>query len=262
MQNLDTDTIYYWTSKYNLESQILDYLKTIVSAEELAKSLEYSSTENKNKYVYRTGILKILLSYLTGMDISFIQVLKTEYGKPFITKQKENDQNVRFNYSSSEDFVLYTFSTSNDVGCDIMYNDHCKNININADDVFSDNDITKIYNSRNNEIEICRLWTKKEALIKCVGTGFTEPELNTIDLSNEIIQHNSLDKSGIANYYMFTSDKIVNYTFSIAAKMNGQLRLKSKEMVFENELSDAWFEKYSKFKIHLNEGLIKEYLWQ
>ncbi len=235
MQILQDNKIYYWLRKYDLRPMVLEYLQTKLSNVELGASSKYSSSIDASMYIFRRGMLKEILSCIIGVNVSSIQILLTEFGKPFLNK-KDFSASVNFNCSSSEDYVLYAFTTSNDVGCDIIYNMYGNDLNIKEDEIFSSGDIQLIHRGVDRKYEISKLWTKKEALLKCVGTGFSQLKLDSIDLGGGEIMLNSLDNIKANKYFMFTSDILKNYTFSIAANADSCKSLSVEELVYENEI--------------------------
>ncbi len=238
MQEITDESLLYWKCNYNISSNIIEYLESIASEKEIAKALEYSSPVYRNKFIFRNGILKILLSYIMGVDISLIDIRRTKYGKPFIKMQSDEHRTVKFNYSTSENYVLYAFSYMNDIGCDIIANESGKELPLAADNIFSDLDILRIRSNSDSKSEFCKIWTRKEAVVKCLGTGFSEPGLNGIDVSEDTIKYDSLDNSQKGYFCLFTSAEIENCTFSIAAKTDTHTALRVKELDFENSFSD------------------------
>lgn len=97
-----------------------------------------------------------------------------EYGKPYL-----NDYNLYFNLSDSNEVSALVISDK-EVGIDIekiTYNE------LIMKKYFNDVEKSLVMNSENKEFEFTRIWTVKEAYLKCKGTGIID-RLNEIDTSN------------------------------------------------------------------------------
>ena len=97
---------------------------------------------------------------------------------------KPVSNNLFFNISHSNQYVIIGISNENEIGIDIEYNDKlneklknhiCSNLEL--DFIKDDNDFYKI-------------WTSKESLLKCYGSG----------LINDLKKINSLPIDGLKNY--------------------------------------------------------------
>lgn len=102
------------------------------------------------------------------------KILDNGFGKPVA------ENGVCFNLSHSGDYVLLAVGKYN-VGCDI---ERIKTVKYEKMGrlVFCENELEKIKSSPDKAGEFYALWTKKEALLKCVGEGFHRPA-KTVDVS-------------------------------------------------------------------------------
>ena len=111
-------------------------------------------------------------------------IIKNEFGKPYL----ENNE-LFFNVSHTNDYVLFAIS-KDEIGVDVEDLNRYKNNKSKLDRIKS-----RICNSFDFEEEkkgssIIRIWTIKEAFLKCIGLGLVD-DINDIfiDYDNHIINY-------------------------------------------------------------------------
>ena len=141
-------------------------LNTIASAkEELLSKLNQEDLERYNRYRREEDKLRFLggraLVYRhVGSPIEF-----EEKGKPYVKGAKQ------FSISHSGDYVVLAVDDSAPIGVDIEGRSEASQSLI--DHVCSEPEIDFIRN--HGQDSFFEIWTKKEALIKCTGTGMSVP---------------------------------------------------------------------------------------
>lgn len=119
-------------------------------------------------------------------------------GKPYTTN------GLFFNVSHSGNYVVLAVSDK-EIGCDIQKCDE-KNYQRVAKFVFHKNEIELLNSTDDKLTTFFEIWTKKEAYLKLLGTGF-QRKATDIDLSQDIYREN--DKT-----YFFANWKIDDYFIS------------------------------------------------
>ncbi|RHX93799.1 hypothetical protein DLM76_12425 [Leptospira yasudae] len=108
------------------------------------------------------------------------QVQFSEFGRPFV------DGRVDFNISHSQGIVGCAFSDAGRVGFDVE-----KIVKINSEDFldfFSNSEIKKIQSSASPNLTFMQFWTKKEAILKLVGSGVNDlADLRNVNLSDKLV---------------------------------------------------------------------------
>lgn len=87
-----------------------------------------------------------------------------EYGKPF------SESGKRFNLSHSGDYVIIALSDY-DVGCDVEVTRDADYTRLGKI-IFHENEQKTLLETDDKKDYFFRLWTAKEAFIKCIGEGF------------------------------------------------------------------------------------------
>lgn len=105
------------------------------------------------------------------------------YGKLYVS-----DNSFFFNISHSENLVTCIISKYFEVGIDVEYQ---KDINYEELKIYSDNEKEVLFDSPHNFLLFYDIWTRKEAVLKCLGYGLNL-DLKSIDVTRrKIILFNS-----------------------------------------------------------------------
>ncbi len=132
------------------------------------------------------------------------KITVNEFGKP------ECDNGLCFNISHSGSYVLFALSES-EVGCDIEEIRFLKGIRLGKI-VFCDNEMKLLGNAFDRLGTFFELWTKKEALLKCMGDGFHRGA-KSVDVSSGKFSESQTE------YYM-KQYKFSDYEISLCSVQN------------------------------------------
>ena len=110
------------------------------------------------------------------------EIVKNAYGKPIAVN------GVCFNLSHSGDWVALAVDKT-DVGCDIEKLRYTRYERMGRI-VFTERELAQIQSASDKMNAFYQLWTKKEALLKCMGSGFHR-EAKSVDVSaNRFFEEN------------------------------------------------------------------------
>lgn len=139
-----------------------------ISPERRKKAERYRFEDDKKRC--------ILGGLLTRRFLGDTGIYLNKSGKPMA------ENGVCFNISHSGDYVLFAVDDK-PIGCDI---EKLKVVPYErmGKVVFCENEMDKIKNSPDKQGEFFALWTKKEALLKCMGKGFHRPA-KSVDVSGD-----------------------------------------------------------------------------
>lgn len=183
-----------------------------------------SNLEDKKMMIerYKRSIIsklfvKIILEKYYKMNTKEINIVRDQYGKPFLTKQNM-ELNLYFNISHSGEWVVCAFSDC-EIGIDIEKIDtYSPKI---AKRFFSHNEYNTFLEKSGRERDRCffDIWTLKESYVKALGKGLSVPfrsfsfsfNDNTITLRSDIEKSHWFFKQ-----YEITSD----YCLSLCARAN------------------------------------------
>jgi 4'-phosphopantetheinyl transferase len=153
-----------------------------------------------------------------GQGDLFSKICRTETGKPFF-----ENSHWHFNISHSGEYVVCAICDENEIGIDIQIH---KSLNIkHYQRHFAENEWHNLINATDSSKAFCRLWSRKEALMKADGRGLDLPlkkiiidSENTAKIDNNswFLQSIPIDKNYetyLATRYKATQLKLIEINF-------------------------------------------------
>jgi 4'-phosphopantetheinyl transferase len=194
-------------TKLNNNQHFKEIAKTILSVEEMAKSLRFMRQEDCDRYLISRFSLRNILSRFiptSPADINFHQ-----YGN-----KKPAVSGIEFNLSHSNQYIVIAVSPT-PIGIDIEYMKADFNFEVLSDMSFGLNEKAHINEENLPLLNFYAIWTRKEALLKASGEGLVD-NLNEIDCLPEIVIRNGYQ------YQIKSATIEQEYMMSIACKKMGQ----------------------------------------
>ena len=112
-----------------------------------------------------------------GIDIKKQEIRYGEFEKPYLFGYPD----IHFNISHSEELLVCAVSDKN-VGIDAeKIGEYSKKL---IERVCSEEELERVLKSDNVNYEFCKLWTKKEAYSKLLGTGIQDFKMKDIEYRN------------------------------------------------------------------------------
>ena len=145
--------------------------------EEVERSDRYLQQEDMISYRYRHHLLNTILTTVTGKALSEISFVKNEFGKPALI-----DGAFHFNISHTENGVALCFCPK-PLGVDIEYLRNTATFEPVAVSQYHHNE-KRLLAQQDTDETFLGIWTRKEALLKAVGTGLDD-ELYLYDCTQE-----------------------------------------------------------------------------
>ncbi len=167
---------------------------SLMSPEKQQRVNKFRFADDKKRTVAGEMLARKTIAEWCSVDETDIVFYKNEHGKPYL-----KDLPCYFNISHSGDFVVCAVS-ENEIGIDI---EKLRPIDLKiARRVFTENEQKRLFSELKEQQQdiFFSLWTEKEAVLKCLGTGF----------SGEI-KYNKSD-------FKITQFKIQDYFITIATK--------------------------------------------
>lgn len=140
-----------------------------------------------------------LLKYFKA-ELTLAEIAYNDYQRPYF-----ND-GFDFNISHSGNRVIACATLTGKVGIDIEL---MKPVDLNYDDYFTPAEQQHIRAAQNPNVEFFKYWTRKEAVLKAVGTGVHTPLLD-IDVSADEVSYQG------ETYFLSAIDIDPNYSGCIA----------------------------------------------
>jgi len=160
----------------------------------------------------------LLLEVLKNLGIdthSFSDLKYNTYKRPYL------DSGIDFNISHSGNRVVCCGIVQGMVGVDI---EQIRVINLDDyPDYFTANEWDYIHSHTDKFAGFYNIWTRKEAVLKAIGTGFHTP-LNSVDVVEDIVQYDDV------SYYMQAVKIAENYPCYIASTVKDEVKAISIEL--------------------------------
>lgn len=148
----------------------------LLSADEKERRTLFHFERDRRQYTLTRALLRRLLSIyrpqLKPMEWTFDQ---NSFGKPFI--RGEPSTGLQFNLSHTRDMIVFAFAADRLIGVDVEWCSREINVMELAEQVFAKTEITLLQNTpgiRQRDL-FFRMWTLKEAYVKCLGMGLSIP---------------------------------------------------------------------------------------
>ncbi len=135
----------------------------------------------KDRFHFLAG-RKLLINVLEkeGLEPDLINHLKqNEFGRPFIENAPD------FNISHSEDLVVLAWCKNREIGVDA---EQIRKVDFaDYEEFFTPAEKESIRNHTSPSAECLRIWTRKEALGKCLGKGLSDERLAALDVRKPFV---------------------------------------------------------------------------
>ncbi|AYA36444.1 4'-phosphopantetheinyl transferase superfamily protein [Hymenobacter oligotrophus] len=153
--------------------------EAVLSPDERARAQRYRQAPDAARFVVGRGLLRLLLAHCLGLPARGV-ALAPRAGKPMLQQSQEGQH---FNVAHSGEYVLVALAPG-PVGIDVEqiadYDPHCRAV---AQRSFAPAEYAWLQQADVPAEAFGKLWTRKEALAKAVGTGIDAhwPHLPSLD---------------------------------------------------------------------------------
>ncbi|HUK24928.1 MAG TPA: 4'-phosphopantetheinyl transferase superfamily protein [Terriglobales bacterium] len=168
---LAPDDLHLWLlHSPDLAGQV-PHLQSLLSAHELARAARFHFPKDRDAYIVRHGVLRLLLSRYLQNDPAKLEFRYSRRGKPMLSSGS-----LHFNGSHSGDFVLYAITAACPIGVDIENARPIPDFDAIAANYFSPREVATM-RALSHEMRMLAFytaWTRKEAFLKATGEGIGE----------------------------------------------------------------------------------------
>lgn len=181
---LAVDELHVWRVPIGPTERELEELAEVLHPEEIARAGRYHFEVDRQRSIVSRGWLRRLLAGYLGCAPKSLEFVVGPQGKLSLDRDAGE---LAFNVSHSHELVLYAVAGGSDLGIDVEHVRPLQDLRAVARRNFtpSENELLtqgELSPARQLE-EFFRLWTRKEAVIKGVGTGLATP-LAAFDVSS------------------------------------------------------------------------------
>ncbi len=156
----------------------VDELRRLLTSEELARAARFRFDRHRRRFIVRRGVLRLLLAQYLGQSPREVRFEEGEKGKPFVPQRDSRPEDqLHFNLSDSKDLAVYAFTRGAELGVDVEILREMPDAQSIAEHFFSieEQDRLRQVPEERKSQAFFNCWTRKEAYIKAIGEGLSEP---------------------------------------------------------------------------------------
>ncbi len=186
-----------WLCKAETVKDKFGYFSTLLSAEEQARAQRFKLDIHRNRFIMSHGFKRSVLAKYLFIEPAHIQFQSGDKGKPSLVAAEDNQQDIKFNLSHTQDITLLAVSRGTELGIDIEYMDRKTEWAEICQRFYTEPEKQALFAlaKENQKSAFYQLWTRKEAYMKVLGSGLSLPPtgftLTVPPQSPALIEHHS-----------------------------------------------------------------------
>jgi 4'-phosphopantetheinyl transferase len=168
--------VHLWRAPLDAPEAIVDELFATLSADERQRAARFRFDRHRRRFIVCRGQLRRLLGRYLGESPDRIGFEYTSLGKPKLAAPW-NDGSIQFSVSNSHELALFAVAGDYELGTDVERIRPLSNIDAITQRCFApqERDALGRLPAEQRLIGFFHCWTRKEAILKAVGTGLTFP---------------------------------------------------------------------------------------
>lgn len=170
--------IHIWSVTLAPEASRVAALRLLLTREEQERVDRYRFDHLQRRGIVRRGRLRQLVGAYAGLDPTAVRFGYGEKGKPFLENDPASGEDIlHFNLSDSADLAVYAFSRGLEIGADCEILRPMPDADSIAVSFFAEaeRDVLHDVSQEEKARAFFNCWTRKEAYIKAIGEGLSEP---------------------------------------------------------------------------------------
>lgn len=204
-----------------------------LSCVEVERAKKLVDEFQRNRFIQtRTLVRRVLTTYIPNIESKQLPISIGKYGKPFLP----HHQHIHFNIAHTHDRIAVAVCRDVPIGVDIeMATRNIRNVESLAKRFLSNTEFSALSSQANGNVDVLRrnflkLWTCKEAFVKCKARGIAAGDMSCFDVSiaNEDVPRlvasngSSVDKVGNHSFRSLQENDMYT-TVAIAASKFGNI---------------------------------------
>ena len=168
--------VHVWSLALDLPAARVAQLHASLSSDEVERAGRYHFERHRCRFVACRGQVRQILAGYLGARPAELRFRYGPRGKPAL-ELPWSESAIRFNVSNSDDVALLAVAIDRELGVDIEHLREPRDFDSLAAQFFAASEVTQLRSlPREQRLEgFFRLWTRKEAVLKAVGTGLAFP---------------------------------------------------------------------------------------
>lgn len=177
---LPDNEVHVWRVTLEQPVGFLQELRQTLSGDELARAKCFHFAKDRHHFIVARASLRLILGHYLAVEPGQIRFIYSSHSKPSLAIPFD----LKFNVSHAGDVALHAVTWGREIGVDIEKLRAMPDAAQIAERFFSaqENQVFATIPSQQREEAFFNCWTRKEAYIKAMGEGLSQP-LDTFDVS-------------------------------------------------------------------------------
>ena len=170
----DFKSVDLWAVDLHPPAGRVEELRRLLTPDEVERAGRFKFDRHRRRFIVRRAALRILASGYLQRDPAGLRFGEGEKGKPYVADGAEG---FHFNLSDSRDLAVYAFTSGAELGVDVEILRPMPDAQQIAEHFFSveERDVLRTVPAERKADAFFNCWTRKEAYIKAIGEGLSEP---------------------------------------------------------------------------------------
>ena len=170
--SLPEKAVQVWVLNDSLIEQACSALVHTLSQDERQRAYAYKQERHRNRFIARRGLLRWLVGRYLACKPESVRFGFTPFGKPAL--QWPVAPRLAFSISQTDGMALLAFAWDCSIGVDAEQRADGVNITAVGRQIFSLVEEKALDTAKTDPVTVFfRIWTRKEALLKALGTGLS-----------------------------------------------------------------------------------------
>lgn len=170
--------VHLWSVDLRPSPERVAKYRRLLSPDELGRAERFHFERHRRRFVVRRGALRRLLGAYLDREPRSLTFGEGEKGKPFVDEGGVPAEGaLHFNLTDSKDLALYAFTCGAELGIDVEILRPMPDGQNIAEHFFSleEQEALRAVPAPSKDLAFFNCWTRKEAYIKAIGEGLSEP---------------------------------------------------------------------------------------
>lgn len=168
--------IHLWVAPLDVSATEVSSFANVISPDEIQRARRFYFESDRRRFIVTHGLLRTLLGWVLTIAPAQVQLCYGPNGKPAMS-EAHGDRSIRFSLAHSHDLALIGITRGREIGVDIEQIIPMQDLEGIGHQCLSDQERTALdsLSVSDRNAAFFTYWTRKEALVKAIGTGLTFP---------------------------------------------------------------------------------------
>ena len=173
---LSRNEVHVWLARLDSPDIRHQQMAKNLIEDEWIRAKKFYFKRDRQRFIVCRAALRMILGRYLHIEPNRVQFSYGPHGKPYLA-ETVSDGTLQFNIGHSNDIALYAFTRSREIGVDIEYLQTLLDADQIAARFFSarENAALQALSTSQKQQAFFNCWTRKEAYIKAIGKGLSQP---------------------------------------------------------------------------------------